>query len=50
MALFLTGAYLPDLFDTSHTVMWQTVVILCGVLLWILWADRFAGPRDTAAA
>jgi exosortase H (IPTLxxWG-CTERM-specific) len=50
VALFLTGAYLPDLFNASHTVVWQTVVILCGVLLWILWADRFARPRDAAAA
>lgn len=43
VALFLTGVYLPKLFDSSHTVIWQTVVILAGVLLWILWANRFAG-------
>lgn len=45
VALFLTGAYLPRLFDTSHTVVWQTLVILFGVLLWIFWADRYARPR-----
>ncbi len=44
VALFLTGAYLPRLFDTSHTVIWQTLVILFGVLVWIYWANRFA-PR-----
>lgn len=44
VALFLTGAYFPKLFDSSHTVIWQTVVILCGVLLWIFWANRFAAP------
>lgn len=49
VALFLTGAYLPDLFDASHTVVWQSVVILAAVLLWILWADRFAVPRRAAA-
>lgn len=48
VALFLTGAYFPDLFDASHTVVWQTIVILFGVLLWIFWADRFAGPRRAA--
>ncbi len=48
VALFLTGAYLPKLFDTSHTVIWQTVVILAGVLLWIFWADRFARPRGAS--
>src|SRR5687768_11380946 len=40
VALYLTGAYLPSWFDASHTVVWQTVVILFSVLLWILWANR----------
>ena len=44
VALFLTGVYLPKLFDSSHTVIWQTVVILAGVLLWIVWANRLAPP------
>jgi exosortase H (IPTLxxWG-CTERM-specific) len=48
VALFLTGAYFPRLFDASHTVVWQTVVILFGVLLWIFWASRFAAPRRRA--
>lgn len=58
VALFLTGVYLPRLFDSSHTVIWQTLVILSGVLLWILWANRFAsaapasplGPDDSNRA
>ncbi len=44
IALFLTGAYFPKLFDSSHTVVWQTIVILFGVFLWIFWANRFAAP------
>lgn len=44
VALFLTGAYFPSLFDSSHTVVWQTLVILFGVLLWIYWANRYAVP------
>lgn len=44
VALFLTGVYFPKLFDSSHTVIWQTIVILAGVLLWILWANRLAPP------
>ncbi|MCH9651432.1 MAG: exosortase H [Deltaproteobacteria bacterium] len=48
VALFLTGAYLPKLFDTSHTVLWQTIVILFGVLLWVFWADKFAAPKPAA--
>ncbi len=49
VALFLTGVYFPKIFDTSHTVIWQTIVILCGVLLWIFWANRFATPPAPAS-
>ncbi|HEY7213335.1 MAG TPA: exosortase H [Thermoanaerobaculia bacterium] len=42
VALFLTGVYFPRIFESSHTVIWQTIVILFGVLLWIFWANRFA--------
>ncbi len=48
VALFLTGVYFPRIFDTSHTVIWQTIVILVGVLLWIFWANRFATPASPA--
>jgi exosortase H (IPTLxxWG-CTERM-specific) len=42
VALFLTGVYFPSFFDSSHTVVWQTIVIASGVVFWILWANRFA--------
>lgn len=44
LALFLTGSYAPKLFNSSHTVIWQSIVILFAVLLWIYWANRFALP------
>ena len=50
VALFLTGIYFPKLFDASHTVVWQTLVILSGVLLWIFWANRFAAPAPAEPA
>jgi exosortase H (IPTLxxWG-CTERM-specific) len=40
VSLYLTGVYFPRIFDASHTVIWQSVVILFGVLLWVLWANR----------
>ncbi|HEV8632489.1 MAG TPA: exosortase H [Thermoanaerobaculia bacterium] len=49
VALFLTGAYLPRFFDAAHTVVWQSLVILSAVLIWILWARRVA-PRPAVAA
>ncbi|HEY0782307.1 MAG TPA: exosortase H [Thermoanaerobaculia bacterium] len=48
VALYLTGVYFPKLFEASHTVVWQTIVILCGVLLWLFWANRFATRREPA--
>jgi exosortase H (IPTLxxWG-CTERM-specific) len=45
IALFLTGAYLPGLFASSHTVIWQSVVICCGVLLFVFWAQRYGLRR-----
>ena len=50
VVLFLTGVYFPKIFDTSHTVIWQTIVILFGVMLWIFWANRFAAPPAEPAA
>ncbi len=49
VALFLTGSYYPKFFDSSHTVVWQTLVILFGVVLWIFWANRFATPKRALA-
>ncbi|HEX4955339.1 MAG TPA: exosortase H [Thermoanaerobaculia bacterium] len=49
VALYLTGVYFPKLFDSSHTVVWQTVVILAGVLLWIFWANRWAVRSEAGA-
>jgi exosortase H (IPTLxxWG-CTERM-specific) len=50
IVLFLTGVYFPKIFDASHTVIWQSIVILFGVLLWILWANRWAAPLSDAPA
>jgi exosortase H (IPTLxxWG-CTERM-specific) len=50
IALYLTGVYFPQLFDASHTVIWQSIVILFGVLLWILWANRWAAPEAPVEA
>jgi exosortase H (IPTLxxWG-CTERM-specific) len=50
VALFLTGAYFPRFFDSSHTLVWQSVVILVALLVWLFWAQRLArGGRPTEA-
>lgn len=40
VTLFWIGGHRPALFSSSHTVIWQSVVVLFGVLLFLLWAAR----------
>ena len=40
VSLFWIGVHRPALFSSSHTVLWQSIVVLCGVLLFLLWASR----------
>lgn len=48
-SLFLIGVFFPKLFEESHIVVWQILVILFGVAIFLVWADRFAlPPRSTS--
>ena len=49
VSLFYIGVYFPQHFEDSHIVIWQAVVILFGVALFLLWADRYARPARPAA-
>jgi exosortase H (IPTLxxWG-CTERM-specific) len=40
VSLVWIGRHRPALFDSSHTVIWQSAVVLVGVLLFLLWASR----------
>jgi exosortase H (IPTLxxWG-CTERM-specific) len=52
VSLYWIGVHRPSLFSASHTVLWQSIVVLCGVLLFLVWASREqrkpveAGSRD----
>lgn len=45
VTLFWIGTHRPALFSTSHTVLWQSLVVLFGVLLFLLWASRSQESR-----
>ncbi|MCU0302997.1 MAG: exosortase H [Thermoanaerobaculales bacterium] len=49
ISLFYIGIYLPELFNSSHIFIWQSLVILAGVTLWIIWAHLFTGPPKKRA-
>lgn len=42
VTLFWIGLHRPALFNSSHTVLWQSLVVLFGVLLFLFWAAREA--------
>lgn len=49
VSLFYIGVYFPKHFEDSHIVVWQAIVILFGVALFLLWADRYARSNRPAA-
>ncbi len=48
VSLFYIGVFLPDYFDESHILIWQSLVILAGVGLWVVWARAAAAARGAA--
>ena len=40
VSLYWIGRHRPSLFSTAHTVVWQSIVVLAGVCLFLLWASR----------
>jgi len=42
VSLFYVGIFKPSWFAASHIFVWQSLVILFGVLLWLLWVYRYA--------
>jgi len=48
VSLYYIGVFLPDYFDESHILIWQSLVILAGVGLWIVWARSAATAHRLA--
>jgi len=46
VALYYTGVFFPSWFDEAHIVVWQSLVILAGVVLWIVWARAASSRQD----
>lgn len=40
VSLFLVGTYLPGAFDTAHYIVWQSVMILLALGLWLFWVEK----------
>jgi len=48
VSLYYIGVFFPSWFNNAHVVVWQSIVILAGVALWVLWAGRY-GRRPASA-
>lgn len=46
VSLYYIGVFLPKFFNQSHIFVWQSIVILFGVGLWVTWAHRFGGVDE----
>lgn len=42
VSLYYVGVWRPEWFTTAHVLVWQTVVILFAVVLWLVWVQRHA--------
>jgi exosortase H (IPTLxxWG-CTERM-specific) len=46
VSLFYIGVFFPEHFNDAHIFIWQSLVILAGISLWIVWARLLAVPRE----
>jgi exosortase H (IPTLxxWG-CTERM-specific) len=49
-SLYLLGYYNRELFDLFHSALWQVLIILVAVGIFVYWSVKIAPRRDTPAA
>jgi len=42
VSLFYIGVYAPSAFSASHVYVWQSLIIVYAVVLWVVWVRRYA--------
>jgi len=47
-SLFYVGIHWPGILDVVHQLVWQSLVIVIAVSLWLLWAGRSASAKAVA--
>jgi len=45
VTLFYIGLYLPRFAERAHLLVWQSLMILLSLVLWLFWVERFANVR-----
>jgi exosortase H (IPTLxxWG-CTERM-specific) len=47
VSLFYIGVHFPDFFETAHYVVWQSVMVLAVIAMWLFWIGRVVRARAT---
>ena len=50
LSLYYIGVFWPRFFRAAHGYVWQSIVILLSMVIWIYWAERFARLRHPPTA
>jgi exosortase H (IPTLxxWG-CTERM-specific) len=50
LSLYFIGIHWPDIFGVAHGYVWQSIVILLSMVVWIFWAERFVRFHQRAAS
>lgn len=50
VTLFLLGRYHHDVFQIFHTAVWQILIVLAGVMIFLVWSHKFATPSRVEAS
>jgi len=48
VSLYFVGVYWPQFFDLAHQLVWQSLLIVIAVSLWLVWAGRTTGRKRVA--
>ena len=50
LSLLVIAAKYPRAFEMAHLVVWQSLIVLCTIVIWILWVAEIGTPRAKPAA
>ena len=42
VSLFYINSHFPDFLDTAHVLIWQSLMILAALALWLFWVEKLA--------
>jgi len=46
ISLYYVGVFIPQYFNSAHVIVWQSIVVLSGIALWVAWANYIALPSE----